>query len=208
MLVRTAALQLFITLTAGLLLTAACAPQQPIAPEATVTSTVAPAATATPARPTSTAAPRVSPTPAVNITVASPAAGTTIANPVRITGKARVFEAMLMVAVKDGRGNVLGQMPVMASMGAPEWGDYTAELRWDASAATTTEGTIEAFAHSPKDGAVIDLSTVNVTLPVRPAASPTAGASPVATPGATRTASPGPTPGVTRTASPSPTRSP
>lgn len=189
MLVRLPSYLLFVITWALALAGAACAPQPGAVPAPTATASPTPTAAVTA---TATAAPTRdpvrTPTPAANIVIVAPTTGATITNPVRVTGKARVFEAALQLALKDGHGATLGTMPVTASMGAPEWGDFSAELVWDQSAAVTSEGRIEAFAYSPRDGAVTDLVAVPVTLPPRagtPAALPVPARSP--SPGPTRT---------------------
>ena len=73
-----------------------------------------------------------------------------IVNALAVQGQARVFEATLQVVLKDAKGAKLAEKTVTASMGAPEWGDYSTTLPFSVTA--RTEATLEAFALSPKDG--------------------------------------------------------
>ncbi len=141
---------------------------------ACVTAAVAPTPTATPTAtplptPTRTATPVLTPsataTPAleVNIVVTIPAPNTeVIGPPLRVAGRARVFEAVLQVRLKDAQGNVLAKKTVMASYGAPEWGDFVAELSYTLPN-TPQNALLAVFRLSPKDGSEVNL----VVLPVR-----------------------------------------
>src|SRR4030042_826274 len=81
----------------------------------------APPATAVPTSPggTATAEPAIS--------VDSPESGDTVSVPIKVRGTASVFEATLLVAVKDSRGNTLCQVVATASEGGPGRGDYEGE---------------------------------------------------------------------------------
>ncbi len=98
-----------------------------------------------------------------NIVIEKPKLGDDINSPVRVSGKARVFEAQFLVRVKDNRGNILGQESVMASAGAPEWGNFSLDLTFKQPEENTT-GLVEAFDLSPKDGTEIDLVSIPVVI--------------------------------------------
>ncbi len=64
------------------------------------------------------------------IWVDSPAWGSTLDSPARITGKANVFEASLMVGIADADGRIIASRAVMASCGTGCWGDFSATLSY------------------------------------------------------------------------------
>lgn len=66
-----------------------------------------------------------------------------------VEGKARVFEASFQYRLEDGH-NVLAEGHVMASKGAPEWGDFKFEIHY--SGATSPHAVLVLFEGSPKDG--------------------------------------------------------
>lgn len=66
-----------------------------------------------------------------------------------VEGKARVFEASFQYKLEDGH-NVLAQGHVMASKGAPEWGDFKFEIHY--SGATSPHAVLVLFEGSPNDG--------------------------------------------------------
>jgi hypothetical protein len=117
----------------------------------------APPATPVPTSPggTATAEPAIS--------VDSPESGDTVSVPIKVKGTASVFEATLLVAVRDAQGNTLCQVVATASEGAPGRGDYEVEIAFPPPA-EAMEGSIEAFTESPKDGSVEDLVSVPVTI--------------------------------------------
>jgi hypothetical protein len=130
--------------------------------------TVAPTTVA--ATPTATTRAAARPTPTSNVIVDAPTAGQEITSPVRVSGQARAFEAMLDVELIVDDVS-LGRLPVHASVGAPEWGEYSADLSFE-SPATPIDATLRAFTLSAKDGSVRDLVEVPVRLRAV-AASPT-----------------------------------
>lgn len=73
-----------------------------------------------------------------------------VADRVRLRGKARVFEATFMVNMGDGHV-VLAEQPVMASEGAPGWGDFDVEITLDGKP-TSPNGWIVVYEPSAKDG--------------------------------------------------------
>ena len=84
-------------------------------------------------------------------------------SPVTVTGTASVFEAALVVVVKDSLGQELARANVLASEAAPAQAPFSAELTFSVSGGSQN-GTIEAFSTSPRDGSVINLFSVPVTL--------------------------------------------
>lgn len=83
------------------------------------------------------------------IWVTAPVADETITSPVKIRGNARVFEATVSFRLKDANGKILAQGFTMAAAGAPERGDFEAELKFTPSA--TGKGQLEVFEESMKD---------------------------------------------------------
>lgn len=119
----------------------------------------APPSTAVPA----TATPPVTPTGEAAITIDSPAEGDTVTVPVKVAGTASVFEATLMVAVRDSEGRVLCEVVATASEGAPGRGDYDVSLGF-APPDEETSAEVVAYTRSPKDGSIQDTVTVPITL--------------------------------------------
>lgn len=118
----------------------------------------------TPVSPKSTPSPTATPLPLGQgpaITVAFPIAQQRIASPVRITGAARVFEGSVEAAVKDASGNTLGSGFTTASRGAPEWGSYDMELKFQ-QPSSDAAGKVEVFSRSARDGSI----EVSVVVPV------------------------------------------
>jgi hypothetical protein len=113
--------------------------------------------------PAATPVPTSSATAEPAITVDSPESGATVSVPIKVRGTASVFEATLLVAVKDSRGNTLCRVVAQASEGAPGRGDYKVEIAFPPPA-DAMKGSIDAFTESPKDGSVEDLVSVPVTI--------------------------------------------
>jgi hypothetical protein len=94
--------------------------------------------------------------------VTSPSAGQSVRSPVRIAGIARVFEATVAYEVVSG-GRALAKGFTNASAGAPEWGAFQIDAAVG-PVASPTRVIVRVFAQSMKDGAIIDLVEVPVTL--------------------------------------------
>lgn len=142
----------------------ACAPSA----TATATPTPRPTATATAiiaARPTSTPTPTPPPTPSGNIVVAAPAANAIVSSPLTVSGRARVFEAVVLARLRDASGTALAQGQGLASEGAPGWGDFVIILSFPPTASTS--GQVEVFNRSPKDGSEQNRVVVPVRLQTR-----------------------------------------
>ena len=97
-----------------------------------------------------------------NIIVYQPHPNDTITSPVTVAGKARVFEAAASTRVLSSDGRQLGIAHFMASRGAPDFGDFSAKVSFQVPAGVT-QGIVEVYDNSAKDGSVIDL----VRIPVR-----------------------------------------
>ncbi|NBJ14673.1 MAG: spore gernimation protein [Dehalobacter sp. 4CP] len=95
------------------------------------------------------------------IWVTAPVDGQTITSPLKITGNARVFEAVVSYRLRDAQGNILAEGNTMAAAGAPGRGDFEASLTFKPLAAGS--GQLEVFESSMKDGS--DLN--KVIIPVK-----------------------------------------
>jgi hypothetical protein len=160
--------------------TASLPPATPSA--ATALTPVPTVAAATPATVTPTSAtPPPFATPRVNIVVTSPSAGQTVSNPVHIAGIARVFEATVAYEIVSG-GRTLVTGFTNASVGAPDWGSFQVDATVG-PVSSPTQVTVRVFARSMKDGSIIDLVEVPVTLEPGgvPVASPTQAGTPTST---------------------------
>lgn len=94
------------------------------------------------------------------IWVNAPATGQTITSPVKISGNARIFEAMVSFRLKDKNGNILAQGSTMAAAGAPDRGDFEGKLNF--SPPTAEEGQLEVFEVSMKDGSDLNMVIIPV----------------------------------------------
>ncbi len=92
-----------------------------------------------------------------------PQNGDLVTSPARIKGWANVFEAQFEVRIKDAGGDVLGSKNVTATQGPPEGGTFDTSLVFT-QPSERTEGTIEIYDRSEKDGSIIDMATINVTI--------------------------------------------
>jgi hypothetical protein len=97
-----------------------------------------------------------------NIIISMPHPNDQISSPVKVAGKARVFEAALTVRVLSEDGKELGKANIMASQGAPEFGDFSVQVNFKKPANVST-GFVEAYSESAKDGSHINV----VRVPVR-----------------------------------------
>jgi len=91
-----------------------------------------------------------------SIWVTQPVENQTVTSPLTIKGSARVFEATVSYRLKDENGNILTQGFTTATAGAPEWGNFSAELTFTSPA--KGKGQLEVFEESMKDGS--DLNKV------------------------------------------------
>jgi hypothetical protein len=157
--------------------TATTAP--PTSPPATEPPTV-PAPTATtpptePPAPSATPEPAVSPTPPLDaenletILILEPGPLSRVASPVRVSGLGLAsFEQTLVIEVTDEDGNVLSTTPVIVTSELGVAGPYAADVTF--SIAAEQAGRISVFDVSARDGGLVHLSSVEVTLlPAGPA---------------------------------------
>ncbi|MBI2012804.1 Gmad2 immunoglobulin-like domain-containing protein [Candidatus Curtissbacteria bacterium] len=88
------------------------------------------------------------PIPDIEIIVTSPADGKTISSPVKVSGRANVFEEILAIYIKDSNGNILGQGQASACE------DINA-CNFEASVVfakpQTANGTVEVFVNSEQN---------------------------------------------------------
>jgi hypothetical protein len=108
--------------------------------------------------------PPTTPPPSSNdaITVLGPLAGTTVSNPVTISGTADVFEAVVSYRILDEHGNVVADGTTMATCGSACRGDFSTRVRY--SVDHEQPGTIQVFEVSSKDGSAVNVVEVPVTL--------------------------------------------
>lgn len=95
------------------------------------------------------------------IWVTSPRSGEKVESPLRVQGSARVFEGTVNLRLMGDDGQKLAETYTTAAAGAPERGDFTAELTFSPPAGG--QGRLEVFWKSPKDGSERD----KVEIPVK-----------------------------------------
>ena len=102
-----------------------------------------------------------SPTPAptqkaeVDIVVLSPDAGQSVENPFLVRGRARVFENIVSIKLRDKKGRVLTETTTYAS--APDVGQFGDFETYVGYSTPEAQGTLEVYQASAKDGSPIDL---------------------------------------------------
>lgn len=125
------------------------------------------------------------------ILLEEPASDTHVSSPVRVSGRANVFEGLVSIRILDGRFRQVGSGNAMAAMG--EYAPFSADISYAVSASQW--GYVDAFWVSPKDGAELDKVTVRVFLQ-KGGPTPTRTPGPTPTPTPRPTATPGPITGV------------
>ncbi|MDI6709422.1 MAG: Gmad2 immunoglobulin-like domain-containing protein [Thermoanaerobacterales bacterium] len=95
------------------------------------------------------------------IWVTSPRPGDKVESPLKVQGSARVFEGAVSLRLTGDDGQKLAETCTTAAAGAPERGDFTAELTF--SAPMGGQGRLEVFWNSPRDGSELD----KVQIPVK-----------------------------------------
>jgi len=137
----------------------------------TVKPTVVPTATPTLAPPTKTpvrtptAKPTATAEPRIILTEVKAQANTP--GVIHVAGRARVFEGTVSLQLKDAAGKIIVRGAAQAMMGAPEWGDFAADVFFPPPA-TSQQGTLEIFETSMKDGSPLGLVTMPVVLQPAP----------------------------------------
>jgi hypothetical protein len=125
-----------------------------IAPNGELSGSISPTPTTTP-----TATPSVTPEP--NITVILPISGATVSSPIMVKGTGRVFEQQLNWRLVDQYGKKIVEGQAMTN--APDVGQFGP---YSFTVTTNVKGSyaIWVFDYSAKDGAIIDLVKVPVTI--------------------------------------------
>lgn len=100
-----------------------------------------------------------SPTKNAAVEIVSPKPNTTIKNPVKITGQAAVFEAVLQIRIKDASGLILAQTKTMTAQGQ-KMSPFSANVKYKKP--TRPKGAIEIYSLSPKDGSEINKITIPI----------------------------------------------
>jgi hypothetical protein len=101
-------------------------------------------------------------TPLPPIAVALPQSGMRVSSPITIAGSADVFEATVNIRVLNGNGEVVAESFAMATCGTGCRGDFSTQV--DAPVDTEQPGTIQVFEYSAKDGSMINIVEIPVTL--------------------------------------------
>jgi len=130
----------------------------------TVPTTTAPTPTAT-TEPTKSTEPTHSPAdhgPLGPIDVQAPTRGAVVTSPVTISGTADVFEAVVSVRILDAAHNPIADTVTMATCGSGCRGDYSVHVPY--SVDTEQRGVILVFEVSAKDGSMINIVRIPVTL--------------------------------------------
>ena len=97
------------------------------------------------------------------IWVNTPVTDQTITSPLKITGTAMVFEAVVSYRLTDSDGNILAKGVTQAAIGAPGRGDFSVEVPFTAMAAG--KGQLEVYEESMKDGSALHKVIIPVNFP-------------------------------------------
>lgn len=92
----------------------------------------------------------------------TPVPGASVGRPVVVAGSANVFEAQLQVRVLNSKGEILADVPVMATSGTGTRGTFRESIAYPAGHAGA--GKIRFYAFSAKDGSEENVVEVAVTL--------------------------------------------
>jgi len=143
-------------------------------PSPTTEVTTAPVASDTPvpAGPSATPAPPDIPEA---ILILQPGLAASVTSPVHVNGEAdATFEQNLVVQITDQNGGVLTTVPTTIQAPAPDRGPFAIDV--DFSVAADQPGRISVYSTSARDGGLIHLASVEVTLLASGPASPAAAA--------------------------------
>lgn len=94
-----------------------------------------------------------------NFIVFSPLEGEKVSSPVKLRGKARVFEANFRVTMEDGH-NVLAEKVMMSDAGAPAWGNFDVSLPFEKP--TSPAGSIIFSYENMENGKMVEELVVPV----------------------------------------------
>jgi Immunoglobulin-like domain of bacterial spore germination len=136
----------------------------PLGDDDTSTIGTAPSTTAT-TEPTASSGPTHSPVahgPLGPIDVQAPPRGAVVTSPVTINGTADVFEATVSIRIIDAVNNPIAQTITMATCGTGCRGDFSVDVPF--SVDTEQTGVIQVFEVSAKDGSMIHVVRIHVTL--------------------------------------------
>jgi hypothetical protein len=112
--------------------------------------------------------PAPTPSEAPQITIGSPVADATVSVPFTVSGEANTFEAALTVEVVDGSGTGMCVRQLMATSGSGTPGTWEGTLAFPPEV-NPLPVMLRAYAHSMKDGTVVGLVEVPITIsPDRP----------------------------------------
>jgi hypothetical protein len=100
--------------------------------------------------------------PQAAIVVQTPKPGDVVSSPVTVSGTADVFEAQFNLRILDRNGKILTEVPVHASCGTGCRGTFSIQVKYHVS--SRQKGSIWVFDYSAKDGSIIDLVKIPVTL--------------------------------------------
>ena len=85
-----------------------------------------------------------------------------VTSPITIAGNADVFEATVNIRVLDANGEVIAESFAMATCGTGCRGDFSTQI--DVPIDAEQPGTIQVFEYSAKDGSMINIVEIPVTL--------------------------------------------
>lgn len=97
-----------------------------------------------------------------SIIVEAPAEGARVTSPVTVSGRARVFEAVVSITIFDAAGSPLVETFTMASEAGPALAPFSAQVPFTVS--QEQKGCIRVFESSAQDGRPVNVVQVEVTL--------------------------------------------
>lgn len=95
-----------------------------------------------------------------NIVINTPLSNQSISSPVEISGRARVFEGLVLFRVRDSQNNILATSSSQTDAGAQAWGQYEVTLGFPKP--LTPAGFVEVYTESARDGSDQDLIKIPV----------------------------------------------
>lgn len=98
-----------------------------------------------------------------NIIVDQPKPGATVTSPFIVSGRARVFEANVLVRLLDDKGNTITRKFVTATAAAPEWGAFNTSIQFTAPPAPQ-KATLQIYTESADTGEEQDLVSIPLTI--------------------------------------------
>lgn len=94
------------------------------------------------------------------IKISSPKINEAIKSPVKVSGQAAVFEAVLQVRIKDASGLVLAQKRIMTAEGQ-KMSPFSSTISYKKP--SRPKGAVEVYSISPKDGLEINKLSIPVS---------------------------------------------